>query len=86
MPRFFIESPHTEQECLMVLRQLVAAGYIAHFEWGCKHGEHTGWCMIEAENATEARMTVPSLIRGKARVVELNTFAPGDIGAAGDHP
>lgn len=79
MPRFFIDSPHTGPECLMVLKQFLAAGYLTHFEWGCSHGEHSGWCIIEADNSKEARMVVPAIIRDKARVVELNSFTPEDI-------
>jgi len=34
--------------------------YITHFDWGSKDGEHCGWTIIEAENAKQALMVVPS--------------------------
>lgn len=79
MARYLIESPHSEQECLMILKQILAAGYLTHMEWGCESGQHCGWVIIEAENETEARMVLPSLVRNKARVVKLVKFGPDDI-------
>ncbi len=79
MARFLIESPHTDEECLMALKAVLAAGYLTHFEWGCKSGQHCGWATIEAENENEARMVVPSLMRSKARVIELVRFNPDDV-------
>jgi len=79
MKKYFVESPHTGRDCLMVLKHFLAAGYLTHFEWGCKAGVHSGWAFIEAESAEEARMVVPSLIRDKARVVELTHFTMEDL-------
>ncbi len=74
MKRYFIESPHTAGDCLRVLKDFLAAGYLTHFEWGCKARVHSGWAMVDAENEAEARLMVPSLIRDKARVVQLTSF------------
>jgi hypothetical protein len=79
MKRYFIESSHTGEDCLRVLKDFLSAGYLTHFEWGCEAGHHYGWAMIEAENEAEARMAVPSLLRGKARVIELNRFTKADL-------
>ena len=38
-----------------------------------------GWTIIEAENEKEARMVVPSIVRSKARVIELQKFSQEDI-------
>lgn len=46
-------------------------GYLRHFDWGCKSGEHNGWAVIEADSGEEAQMVVPPLVRGKARVLEV---------------
>lgn len=82
MPHFLIESPHTDQECLKTLEQVLAAGYLTHFYWGCKGGEHTGWVIFEAPSKAEAIMVVPSFIRHKARAVELVQFDPEMVRAA----
>jgi hypothetical protein len=63
----------------MELKHFLAAGYLARFDWGCSAGQHCGWTIIEAENATEARMVVPSLLRSKACVIELQKFTQDDI-------
>ena len=36
--------------------------------------DHTGWVILEAENAKQALMVVPAFLRGKARAVKLTRF------------
>lgn len=79
MPQFLIESPHQSQDCLAILDQVLAAGYLTHFSWGCMAGEHCGWVILEAESEKEARMVVPSLVRDKARIVQLYVFNADEV-------
>jgi len=74
MERYLIETPHTTQECEMLVDQVYASGYLYHFEWGCPDGVHSGWAIIEAENLAQARLAVPPFVRSKARVVKLTKF------------
>jgi len=74
MDRYFIETPHKEQDCLNLLQLLHAQGYLTHFDWGCMGGVHTGWAIIDAENEAEARLAIPPLVRGSARIVRVNKF------------
>jgi hypothetical protein len=74
MDRYLIETPHRNQDCLNLLQILHAQGYLVHFDWGCKSGVHTGWAIIEAESEAQARLAVPPLVRGEARVIKLNKF------------
>jgi len=76
MERFLVESPHTKDDCARVVKQVEAMGYLTHFEWGCKSGNHTGFAIIEADDEAQARMVVPSMARSAARVVKLNKFTP----------
>jgi hypothetical protein len=78
MERFMIESPHLMEECDRVIHDLHAAGYLHHFEWGCKDNEHTGWAIVEAENIEHARQIVPWYVRAKARIVHLVKFEIAD--------
>ena len=71
MPRFLIVSPHTHEECDRAFHEVITAGYVTHFDWGCTDGDHTGWVTLEADNAKEALMVVPSFLRGKAHAVKL---------------
>jgi hypothetical protein len=82
MNRYMIESPHPIEKCEQVLHDLHAAGYLHHFEWGCKDNDHTGWAIVEAENAEHARQIVPWYLRSQVRVVRLVKF---DL-ASDDHP
>jgi hypothetical protein len=81
MDRFLVESPHTPDECLKTMQQILSAGYLTHFDWGCKSGEHCGWVIIEAENEAEAHLVVPAFLRGRARVIKLNKYTPEEIKA-----
>lgn len=74
MERYLIETPHTEQNCLALIEEIHAQGFLRNFDWGCKAGVHTGWAVIEAESEAQARMAVPPLVRGQAQVVRLNKF------------
>lgn len=79
MDRYLVISPHTEQDCKQALIDVHAAGYITRFDWGCNDGDHTGWITIEAENANQALLVVPSSQRHSARAVRLVKFAPADV-------
>jgi hypothetical protein len=76
MDRYLIETPHREEDCLNLLQLVHAAGYLNHFDWGCKSGVHSGWAIIEAESEAQARLAVPPLVRGQARVVRVGKFDP----------
>lgn len=68
MNRYLIETPHTEQNCRDLVDLVNAAWYLNHFDWGYMGGVHCGWATIEAESETQARLPVPPLVRGQARV------------------
>ena len=81
MDRFLVISPHTVEDCKAAVQQVLFAGYITHFDWGCKDGEHTGWAIIEASSKAEAMMAVPPLVRHDAHVVQLTKFTPEEVRA-----
>jgi len=74
MNRYLIVSPHEAGDCKKAIQQVVAAGYITHFDWGCSDSDHTGWMILEAADAKEALMVVPSFFRPKAKAVRLVKF------------
>lgn len=79
MERFLVETPHTDENCLALIDELNAQGYLQHFDWGCRVGLHTGWAIIEAENEAQARLSIPPLVRGNARITKLNKFSEEDV-------
>ncbi len=79
MQKFIIISPHTHEECTLVIKQTLAIGYLTHFWWGCKSGDHTGYAMIEAENADEALLSIPTMIRKKGKAIGLVQFDPEKV-------
>ena len=74
MQRFLIESPHSVEKCDQAIKDLHAAGYLHHFEWGCKDNDHTAWAIVEAETLEDVRQIVPWYLRAQARIVRLVKF------------
>jgi hypothetical protein len=79
MDRYLIASPHTAEECAAVVRQVNAAGFITHMDWGCKDHDHTGWTIVEADSHEEAKMMVPSILRHTAHIVRVVKYSPADF-------
>ncbi len=85
MQQYLIESPHTKEECRAAIEMVQAAGYLTHFKWGCPDGEHCAWAIISADNAEEARLSVPTLLRKKARVVPIVNFHSKEVDMMFEH-
>jgi len=79
MERFLIISTHTPEGCNLALHQMLATGFITHFDWGCDDGEHTGWAIIEAESANQAMLAVPTSQRSGAKAIKLRKFSVEEI-------
>ena len=81
MARYLIESPHTGDECLLVLDWILAQGsmLLTKYEFCCMDEDHTGYLLIEVPSKEDARRLVPPNIRNKARIVELQKFTPEEI-------
>jgi ribulose bisphosphate carboxylase small subunit len=81
MYKYIVISKHTGEDCVRALKEALAIGYLTHYEWGCKDGDHTGWAIIEAESKEQAMMSVPAFLREQARVVRLTKFDPAKVEA-----
>lgn len=79
MDKFLVESHHTIHDCKLAVISVHSSGYLNNFDWGSKDGVHTGWAIIEAENAPQALGIVPAVIRDKARAVRLTKFEPSMV-------
>jgi hypothetical protein len=78
MDRYMVISEHTAEDCRQAVKYFAEfhAGYITHFEWGCKDNDHNAYAIIEADSHEQAKMVVPPLFRNKARVIKLTRFYP----------
>ncbi|HUI10352.1 MAG TPA: hypothetical protein VL221_08495 [Bacteroidota bacterium] len=81
MHRYLVISHHSAEDCVKALKEALAIGYLTHFDWGCKDGVHTGWAIIEAEEKSQAMLSVPPFLRDRATVVRLAKFRPETIEA-----
>ncbi len=71
MDRYLIESPHTDLDCLNMLKVAIAEGFLNNFELGCEDGVHCAYAIIEAENKDQAMLVVPPHLRHKAKAIRL---------------
>jgi hypothetical protein len=81
MRKYLVVSQHHSEDCIRALKEALAIGYLTHFDWGCKDGEHTGWAVLEAESKEQAIMSVPTFLRPQAKVVMLTAFHPDKVRA-----
>ena len=76
MKRYLVESVHEAKDCDHILELFMFHGHILNFDWGCELGVHSGWAQVDAENESEALLSVPPHLRSKSRAVRLNKFTP----------
>ena len=81
MTKYLVEVPHTSEECLGALDEMLAMGsdILDQYHFGCMAGEHTGWAIVDAESEPEALEIVPTSLSDKARAVALNKFTAEQI-------
>ena len=82
MNRYMVISGDTAEDCRQAVKYFAEfyAGYITHFEWGCKDDDHNAYAIIEADSHEQALLSVPPLLRDKARVIKLTYFHPKRTG------
>lgn len=81
MARYLIESPHTPEECLRALNEVLALGSeeLARYDWGCGDGDHTSYAVVQAGSKAAVEATIPAFLRPRARIVELSKYTPEQI-------
>ncbi len=79
--KYLLETPHTKEECLRELDDLLSKGpdVLDKFLWGCSKGDHTGYALVDAKDESDVRKLIPEFIRGKAKIIELSKFTPEQI-------
>ena len=87
MAQYFVETPHTKDECLKALDETLKKGpdFLAKFEWGCMAGDHTGYGVVDADNEMAARNQVPSVVRDRAQIHPVTRVTPDDIRSMHQH-
>ena len=83
MEIYFIESPHTKEECLAAIEGVAKEGeeVLSKFAWGCNSGDHTGYALVDVKDESEAQKLVPEIVRSKARLTKLDKLTIEQIKA-----
>lgn len=79
--RYLLESPHTKEECLRELDEILEEGtdVLSKFNWACASGDHTGYAIVDARDESEVLTMVPVFIRNKAKIIKVAQFTPEQI-------
>jgi hypothetical protein len=83
--QYLVTSPHTAEECLKTLDDVSAMGTLPKWQFGCMDGDHTGYLVTTATDATGALAAVPAELRGRAHAVKLHTFTAAELKEAHAH-
>ncbi|MCL4532211.1 MAG: hypothetical protein M1582_03320 [Actinobacteria bacterium] len=81
MAKYMIYAPHTPEQCLQSLDSLMADGNLDKFYFGCKHGDHSGYALVDAPNDAAALNMVPSFLRSRTQVSEVAKVTPNELTA-----
>lgn len=78
---YLITLPHTPEHCLEMLDSYSAESpkMLEKVEWACMSGDHTGYCIVKAENEMEARNMLPASERSTAKVTKVEKFSSEQI-------
>ncbi len=81
MPKFVIESPHTKEECLHTLDEVLQKGpaVLHQFQFGCAAGDHTAYAIVDTKTDKDAWNMVPESVRQKAHVQSVSEITPDQI-------
>ena len=79
MEKYLVCSPHTKEECTQIIKDTMSIGYLTHYYWGCKAGDHCGWALIDADNESEALLSVPPYLRSKSKATKMVQFDPNVV-------
>jgi hypothetical protein len=84
MANYLIKAPHTKEDCLEALDEVLAKdpGLLDEFHWGCMAGVHDGWALVEAESESAVRGRVPPSQRDKWSITQVTKFTADQIKAA----
>jgi hypothetical protein len=82
MDRFLIISQHTLEDCRLAVEHFAKynAGFLTQFEWGCYDNDHHAYAFVEAESHEQALLSVPPLLRQKAKAIRVTELSPKSIG------
>ncbi len=88
MRKFQIVAPHQPAECFEALDEMLAhdPNFFEQAVMGCQFGDHTSYGLVEVSNEEEARIKLPTRMRKKARVVEVEHMDPNVIRAMHEAP
>lgn len=78
---FFIESPHTKEECLKAMDETLAMGdhMLEMYKWACSSDDHRAFAFVMANNKDEAKKMVPDIVRQKASITEIMPLTKEEI-------
>ena len=81
MSVYFVQAPHTPEQCLGTLTDLKTKGdqYLSKFEFGCMSGDHTAYAFLEGKSEADVRAALPKDLQANAKIQKVDKFTPDQI-------
>jgi len=81
---YLIEVPHKDsaEACYRAIKVFLDSGshFLANAEWGCPGGDHRAVMVVDVDSKEEALQIVPPMYRKNAKITEMMTLTPDDMG------
>jgi len=78
---YFVQAPHTPEQCVGTLTDLKSKGdqFLSKFEFGCMSGDHTAYAFLEGKSEAEVRASLPKDLQASAKIQKVDKFTPEQV-------
>jgi hypothetical protein len=78
---YFVQAPHTPEQCVGTLTDLKSKGdqFLSKFEFGCMSGDHTAYAFLEGKSEADVRASLPKDLQANAKIQKVDKFTPDQI-------
>jgi hypothetical protein len=78
---YFVQLPHTKEQCLTALVEIKDKGekLLSELEYGCKSGDHTGYGFLKGTSEENVRSMIPASQQKTAKIEKVNKFTASEI-------
>ena len=78
---YFVQAPHTPEQCMATMADLKSKGdpFLSKFEFGCMSGDHTAYAFLEGKSEADVRALLPKDLQAGAKIQKVDKFTSDQI-------